>query len=377
VGLGPADLALFTPDGMGGFFGYLNVLTDLTGPPMPTSNWAVQNIPLSFNSAGELSGRLPEGYTFDLGVSPGTNVPGLNFAASIDANPISSPATMGVPFAGGPVTVQPVNHVFGGFADPPTFAGGTEKEPPPSAQNTMGLTTGQMIHSKAMIGVMEVDVPAINEEINGCAPASAARSIHYLAQKFPALAMDLATNGETPQGTYDILKGLMNTQLGKGGIGTLLTEFKNGKDRYNNRLTKGSFMTMQIGGTVDDAMAAMDALMNMKDVEAMIYWGVNGQGRDMGGHAAFISEIIKIKDAQTGQIIGYQVSVIDDKTQGDGTANNTKTTYTFNAAGALKGYGAGGRMRGFQIEMWVPEPGGMMLAAVALLALGGHSRRRA
>jgi MYXO-CTERM domain-containing protein len=109
----------------------------------------------------------------------------------------------------------------------------------------------------------------------------------------------------------------------------------------------------------------------------MIYWGVNGQGRDMGGHAAFISEIIKIKDAQTGQIIGYQVSVIDDKTQGDGTANNTKTTYTFNAAGALKGYGAGGRMRGFQIEMWVPEPGGMMLAAVALLALGAHSRRRA
>jgi hypothetical protein len=229
-----------------------------------------------------------------------------------------------------------------------------------------------MIHSTGKIGVPVASVPAINEEVNGCAPASAARSIHYLAQKFPALAMALGT--ETPQQTYDRLKNLMMTSLGANGTGTTKTKFKAGKDAY--MLPGVSIMTTQTGRSAMDFMDAQGGLTNMKDVEAMIYWGTNAAGKSMGGHAAFVSEITKIKDA-TGAITGYKVTIVDDRPQGDGMANNTSTTYTFDAAGNLKGHGTGARLIGFQIEMFVPEPSSTALMFVGLCGVMAHWRRRA
>ena len=231
-----------------------------------------------------------------------------------------------------------------------------------------------MIQSSTKIAIAESSVPAIDEQYEGCAPGSAARSIHYLKQKFPNLASALGT--ETPQQTYEKLRDAMMTQVGKGAAGTQVSKFKTGKDAYNNGLPGKPIMTMQIGGAPADFATAMMALANMKDVEAMIYWGTDAAGKSQGGHAAFISEIIKIKDAATGAITGYQINIIDDRPQGDGTANNTKTTLKFDAAGTLQGYGTGAGMIGFQIEMVVPEPGAVLLLVLALGPLTTRRRMR-
>lgn len=376
VALSPADTALLFADGLGGSYGYLNIVTDTSGSGGTSGNWAVQNVPLTYANTLQLEGLIPDGYMFDLGVASGVDVASLSFAASIDANPISSPITMGAPFAMGGATVDAANHVMGGLTDlsDPLVFGGTERNPPPKAMNTAGAASGEMIHSSGKIKGKESDVPAINEDVNGCAPGSAARSIHYLGRQFSGLAMALGT--ETPQQTYEKLKMQMGTQVGKNGSGTTVPNFKVGKDRYDAALPGAEIMTTQTGRSAMDFMDAMNGLINCKDIEAMIYWGTDAAGKSMGGHAAFVSEITKIKDATTGAITGYKVNIIDDRPQGDGTANNTKTTLTFDAAGNLKGYGTGAQLIGFQIEMFVPEPAALALTLLGACGMLADGRRR-
>jgi hypothetical protein len=182
--------------------------------------------------------------------------------------------------------------------------------------------------------------------------------------------------GETPQQTYERLKMLMMTSIGKNGTGTTLPKFKSGKDAYSATLPKGSIMTTQVAGDAAGFATALAAIAAMKDVEAMIYWGTDANGRSQGGHAAFISEIICIKNPTTGQTTGYKVVIIDDRPQGDGMAGNTSTTLEFGPTGALAGYGTGASMIGFQIEMWVPEPSGVALMFVALAGVLQGARRR-
>jgi hypothetical protein len=64
------DLFSYTP-GVG-YQGFVNLSTQLSTQLFEDPNWAVQNLPITFTNRSELSGRLSESMTFDLGISRGS-----------------------------------------------------------------------------------------------------------------------------------------------------------------------------------------------------------------------------------------------------------------------------------------------------------------
>ena len=374
----PWDNIDLPPDGSGGFYGFVNIVTLV--PAVGTPNWAVQNVPFTFASAADLADRLPDGLTFDLGVDTGSFVPELGYALSIDAAPVPLIPSYSefYAFAFDPsVFVLDAVEVFGGLDDSlsnPAFTGGSEQAAPPEAQNMVGAGVGQLIGAAARIVGKETDVPAIDEDVNGCAPASAARSLHYMKQFHPTLSDALGSL--TPQETYDELLWMMDTQTGERARGTRYADFESGKDPFDEIMLGGGVVqTHQTGNSSSDFDDAKNAIANLGDVEVMIYYGKNGAGQSLGGHAAFVSQITKITDA-AGNVTGYKVDIIDDRPQGDGIASNKKTTLIVTAAGDLQGYGTGATIKGFQIETPEPATGWMALVGLTAIATVG-SRRRA
>ena len=253
--------------------------------------------------------------------------------------------------------------LFGG-EDAPPVGGSTAQAPPPPAQNFIGLAAGNVIANRGRIAGSETNVPAINEDNAGCAPGAAARSIKYLGSMFPT-----ASTTQTPQQVYATLTNLMNSSTGSNGTGTAVTNFVAGKNRY---FTTNNLPIMPTVVTNSFA-AAMSALNSTSDVEMGVFWGYDAMSNSMGGHCVFVTEIIEKRSNNT--VTGYIVNYIDDLTQGDGMANNTKHSVMFDAAGNLMGYGAGAQLNSFRIET-VPEPGALGLAALAVIALGLLRRRR-
>jgi hypothetical protein len=108
----------------------------------------------------------------------------------------------------------------------------------------------------------------------------------------------------------------------------------------------------------------LQKLKEKSDVELMVSWGKNEQGESLGGHAAFVTEIIQLSDGS------FIVKFMDDARQGDDTAYNDMHTLWFDKEGnLLNGLGEGGRLIGFQVETAVPEPGTLLLFCFGLIAL--------
>jgi len=84
-----ADGGLFHPmtvQGMKGYGGFVNIVSDASG----SASWEVKNLPIFYLQASEFDGRLPQGVTFDLGVTRGTQVTSLNYYYSVDQFPLAS-----------------------------------------------------------------------------------------------------------------------------------------------------------------------------------------------------------------------------------------------------------------------------------------------
>lgn len=365
IQLSSADASLFTYVPGVGYQGFINVSTQVSGSAL---NWAVQNLPIAFGAPSDLDGRLPESANFNLGISRGSinleslGSSALGFGFAVSAIPVAS-----MPVLSGPtVAVLTAQALFGGEEDPSgSYSGYSGEAAPATAANSVGALPGE---KQALVGKIfgkETDIPAVDEEKNGCAPGGVARSLKYMA------AQNGLTLPDTVQQVYDILKDKdhMKTSLGADGSGTATAMIKTGKDKYvgEKKLDIKTRQTM-------DVEAAKKALNIKGDVEIGIrFKGKDKAGNDVfWGHRAFVTEIIDLTDA-LGNPTGYTVKYLDDGVQGDGKASNTPHTITFNADGTGRSAGVAGLIN-FQVEI-VPEPGTLALLACGMLSLVVARRR--
>ena len=352
IGFSLSDAGSFTPFGSG-YLGFVNVVT--TVPSGGNNNWAVENLPVVFDSLAAFNSELPFSVRFNLGTQPGfVDVGSLSFVFSIDSTPRAIAPSGTFSFT----TVGTAGALFGG-EDAPPVGGSTAQAAPPAAQNFVGVAAGNVISNRGRIAGSETNVPAINEENSGCAPGAAARSIKYLGSMFPT-----ASTTQTAQQVYGALTNLMNSSTGPNGTGTVPTNFVAGKNLF---FTTNNLPIMPTVVT-NSFPAAISALNSTSDVEMGVFWGYSdaAQTSGLGGHCVFVTEIIEKRSNNT--VTGYVVNYIDDMTQGDGMSNNTKHVVMFDAAGNLMGYGVGAQLNSFRIEA-VPEPSTLGLAALGVVTL--------
>lgn len=366
IQLSSADAGLFNPAPGGGYEGFLNVSTQVDLPGA-SQNWAVQNLPISFTSPSDLDGRLAESATFNLGILSGAyNLESLGAGILKFGFSISSTPAPSMPVLSSTAGVQTQQVLFGGEADPGGgYSGSSGQAIPGPAQNFVGALGGEKIDLVGKIFGKESDILAVNEEINGCAPGSVARSLKYMAAQ-----TGIVVPG-TVQDVYDILKDAnhMNTSLGANGSGTDTPMIKTGKDKYVAE--KGlDVKTRQ----VTDVEEAKKTLKQKGDVEIGIrFKGKDANGNDIfWGHRAFVTEITDLVNA-AGNATGYTVKYLDDGVQGDGIASNTPHTITFNANGTGRTANVD-RLINFQVEV-VPEPGSLALLLAGLVPVAFSARR--
>lgn len=372
------DAALFAPLD-GGFVGFVNIVTRLPASAA-ADNWAVQNLPVYFNSAAELDGRLPESVWFDLGIARGTeDVRRLDYSASLTSFVLPT-QPVGPMFRFDAVGDRSV--LLGGVSDPDAYASAsasTGQAAPPAARNFEGLKAGEKVGTVGSILVDEKKIAFVQEDLNGCAPASKARSLKYLAERGSITLADSA-------GTiYGDLKTDMKTEVGAGKKGTTINpsdDFKKGADAYAQR-KKIDVKTKRLRD-VEEVKKLMKA---GADVELAVFWGKRKvidptTGKEveesLGGHAAFVSQIIDIID-KDGKAVGYTVRIIDDDQTNNGDTANQTHTLKFDQNGQLIWtndlvFGSSARMLYFYVEQ-VPEPASLALFLLSLALLADRRWR--
>ncbi len=345
IQFGPGDESefVFTP---AGYIGYVQVVTAVAaGGPY---NWAVQNMPLIFPSASDFDGRLPDSFNFNLGLPRGENLTldhDFRGAVLITPHPLTS-----MPYV--PLFLE--QYVVPVTAEDWLWGNGLAGEVAPStAENFVAFADDANEKTEAKIKIEETDVEAIDEEINGCGPGGAARSLRYLAKQ------KLITLNQTGQQVYDTLKGkaFMNTGLGVKGTGTTDANFQKGKDAYS----KARNLKVVTDGTFTAAVLQTDIMNPMNqggDVEIVFKKGKNDQGQDQLGHIAFVSQILLTSDKKTGNVTSFKVRYIDDPKQGDSKAENEAHWLEFDVTYdnqmketiTLKGWGPGATLDQFFLE---------------------------
>src|SRR5664279_143666 len=213
---GPGDQDAFFPDGSGGFYGYLQLLTN-PNAGSGSNNWAIQNKVMVFKDSTAFEGRLPDAITFNLGVPRGkdlTGNPNYRAYAFVTASPLASMPIVDISGEQYQVAVDKEEWVFGGgaFVAPTalaSFIGEAGRMEPATAGNYLGAAPADTKREQAKIKIKDEDVEKVKEELQGCGPGSAARSLRYLVKQ-GSIKFD-----ETAQQIYEDLKTkkYMNTDL--------------------------------------------------------------------------------------------------------------------------------------------------------------------
>jgi len=204
----PNDLQLLQQEGGG----YVNIAVQ-AGDMF--AEWAVRNVYLAYPDVERLFGSSPS-FQFGLPIENGTPIGEAFVIASITPQVLEEP----FPQIEGQVMVTPDDYMTGG-----RVGGGTYLSDIP-------FTLGPLIDSSfdsipvdwAWVGISVDDIAEVDENIDGCAPGSCARSISYLGDLH-----DLDT--EDPQDIFADLKEMMNT--GRPG-GTSDPDMLAGKDEYTS-----------------------------------------------------------------------------------------------------------------------------------------------
>lgn len=240
-------------DGADAFIGerggmFVNLVTDAGEGP----DWSVQNLLLVFRDEGDLRGSQP---TVQFRLPVAGPVDELNVGWTLSSEPQDV-----MPLV--PIAPLPVGH-RGYHAGGRGGAGG-------SARAAFPMLIGPWIHPPPVpllpinristVLVPVADIPAINEDPNGCAPASVARSLGYLGDLFE---LDF---GE-PQAAYDLLYLFMGTDPRSG---TSDGDMFDGKVAYTEL---GDLpIDTRWSEWADGMNPVMDSLDAGGDVEVLITW---------------------------------------------------------------------------------------------------------
>jgi hypothetical protein len=296
----PAAAPLVAGDGA-----FINIVTRVPGG---TRSWAVHNLFVRYPSAAHMEGSHPS-VQFSLTTPNGLRVPSLSYSMSVTASPLKVAPSSPLAFA--PVALE--SYHTGGFN-----GGGSGLSLRPLI---IGPWIGPILIPSGRTATTDVpadDIPAVDEDTNGCAPGSVARSIAYM------------TGDENVQDIYDDLYDDMGTTEEGGTTDDNIVE---GKAAYAE--ANGLDITTDLNsdglGSIGDAM---DTLEKGGDVEILISWDGGG------GHAAMVTSITDNGDGT------YTITYVDDPNQGDGQAENEEHTITVNADGSFDG----GQVDGFVTE---------------------------
>jgi hypothetical protein len=363
VSFSPDDAASLSPFGSG-YAGWVNIVTSVAGGS--NNNWSVENMPVVFDKAGDLSGDLPFTYQFDLGQPDGSAVANLSYSLMLSTSPLTSEPS-------GPLTSAGVLGVTDteGTTTTPGLEG---DEAGTVAQDTVGAAVAGAVAGAAIgaggrgsIQTSQTNIAVVAEQLNGCAPGAAARSIKYLQQMYPSLNVT-----QNAQQVYGTLTNLMQSVTGPAttnGGGTAIANFVAGKNLYfttNNLQIAPTVVTTNFGQVISSLNAT-------GDVEIGVGWAGGG------GHCIFVTGVTTVYT--NGVPYRYIVNGLQDPNQGGTSISNQTTQYTFDTSGNLLDNG-GGSLNSFRIEMaTVPEPStmelaGMGIGALALMQAMRQRRRR-
>lgn len=305
----PEDLQLLADNG-GGF---INALFAAEGGGDP--QWSIQNLYLSYPNVDYMLGSSPA-VQFDLGTENGVCVAAAGINVVLSATPlesapppelVSSSVSVVDYHAGGR------NHGGSGLSSIPFTIGPWIGCSLPSACTPSGLANTR---------VPSGDLPAVDEGENGCAPGSVARSIKYM----------MGDDADPAQDIYDELYDDMGTDSEEGTTDQNMLDGKIGyTDSHGLPIRSQLIYWNQIGG---DLSSVMDVLGRGGDVEMLISWIPDG------GHAAMVKSIVQRDDGS------YEITYVDDPTQGDGTAENEEHVITVDGNGDFPG----GHVDGFLVE---------------------------
>jgi hypothetical protein len=354
VQLDGSDLANFASV-PGGYLAYVNATA--TVPAGVNDSWQIANRPIFVRNTFDAPFAASYDFFLDLGITRGSaRVSSLDFRFELSPTPaVSAPAGPTTPSA---VDAKPL--LFGGRdLSSTTGNSGNTGTTPPSAPvyNPLNQLSGPDLRYGGVSDTKKI--PAVNENDNHCAPGSVTRSLGYLDATNDSFGIS-----QTTQQIVDSLAQSMKTSLTDG---TTDANILSGKDEFlrNNGVPVETFVTTDIS-------VVIECLNDGADVEALIDYGKDAQGRKKGGHATMVSEVVASYDAM-GNLQNYIVRTVDDPDQGDGMAENSYRDYEANFNNNIAGYYIGSKFDGFIVEKVVPEPAGVALAPLALLA--GRRRR--
>ncbi|MCH7918734.1 MAG: hypothetical protein IIC50_12205 [Planctomycetes bacterium] len=292
---------------------YINVVVESADPTRNQAQWVVRNLYLAYPDQPYMDNSSPT-VQFRLPAREGEDVTEMWVGIVVTDHPVAQFPAVEVHLT--PVTARPYH--TGGFA-----GGG-------SGLSDLPVTIGPWI-GVLLPGDVPVDwawtwwaageIAEVNEAVNGCAPASAARSIEYLGN----------AHGFDTDGAQDIYDGLyedMNTDES----GTADDDMLKGKKKYTE--DNGLPIDTELVYGMENIGDVMDAIDAGADVEILIAWDPNG------GHAAMITSIVQFSDGS------YEITYVDDPTQGDGKAENEEHTIHVQPDGSFPG----GQVDGFMVE---------------------------
>ena len=174
-------------------------------------------------------------------------------------------------------------------------------------------------------------IPAINEGINGCWPASVARSLTYMFGQ--------AVLKETPQEVYNALSKKMKTDTKKG---TIPVQGLAGKEEYVKE--KKLSLKSKLLNFKEGIGQALKVVKQGGDVEMGIHWVPSG------GHRAMVVSIVERRDDKKGnKVTGYEITYVDDPVQGDGIAQNQEHVIQTDTEGKVTA-GANATVASFLVE---------------------------
>jgi hypothetical protein len=284
---------------------FINVVTQVPGG---TRSWAVHNLFVRYPSAVHMEGSHPS-VQFSLTTPNGLRVSSLSYSLSVTSSPLKVAPSGALTSALVTLEDYHTGGLNGGGSGLSTFP------------LTIGPWIGPIIIPVGRTATTDVpvdDIPPVNEDPNGCAPGSVARSIAYM------------TGDDDAQSIYDGLYDDMGTDKENG---TTDDNIVSGKAKYAK--DHGLDITTNLDsdglGSIDDAM---DTLDKGGDVEILITWDGGG------GHAAMITSITDNGDGT------YTITYVDDPDQDDGKPGNEEHTITVKGDGSFDG----GHVDGFLIE---------------------------